>query len=461
MRELIVESGMITPPDEEAVRAQLDAILNSPQFKRSERHSRFLRFVCETTLKGEAFKLNEYLIAHAVFDRGEDYSSGEDSVVRRQAYSLRQKLQEYYANEGAKDPVRIELPVGRYVPTFSAVASVRPAPVPVPHSSSVERPPTSESPLAGESESLPVTVTPRIQKSTIRRVLWIGAAVVLAAGCFLAGRVTGPRPNRPTFDRALSEIWGSWLTDPQGAFICFSNPITTVVKPVDEPFPPDALPHPVKLSQEQADEFRNQLDLPRNGFIYLYPGIGHAKMGEALGSIAMTALLTRAGIPVRATQSRFLSWDDFRTKNLILLGHDEANRWLDPILSKLPLRLARGGVEKPRRVINTRPRDGELAEYWPDHAKTSKGRPEDYALVSMISGIDDRHRLLLINGVNTEGTQVAEEFLTDTVSMRRLLAMLQHNAPGHTGPWRFQMLLHAEVRDNVPTRVNIVIVRVL
>lgn len=451
---------MVTPPDEEAVRAELDAILNSSQFKRSERHSRFLRFVCETALKGEALKLNEYLIAHAVFDRGEDYSSGEDSVVRRQAYSLRQKLQEYYTNEGARDPVRIDLPLGRYVPTFSTVASARQSPA-LETAPSIEpaSPPAAE--LAPVSETRPLPSTPRPETKALASAWWLGAAIVLAAVFFAIGRATAPRTNRPAFDRALTEIWGTWLTDPQGVFICFSNPITTVVKPVDAPFPADALPHPVKLNEQQADEFRQQVDLPRDGFIYLYPGIGHAKMGEALGSIAMTALLTRAGIPVRATQSRFLSWDDFRTKNLILLGHDEANRWLDPILSKLPLRLARGGVDRPRRVINSRPQAGELAEYWPNHAMTSKGRPEDYALVSMINGVDDRHRLLLINGVNTEGTEVAEEFLTDAVSMRRLLTMLQQSAPGHTDPWRFQMLLHAEVRDNVPTKVNIVIVRVL
>ena len=439
---------MTRPPDEEAVRAELDAILNSLQFKRSERNSKFLRFVCETTLNGEAFKLNEYLIAHAVFDRGQDYSSGEDSVVRRQAHSLRQKLQEYYAHEGATDHVRIELPLGRYVPTFSSVATAR-------------------EPLAAEPVAVPLApvAEPPSRPVGPQRDIFVPGLIVagllVAVSFFALGRATKPRTNQSAFDRAITEIWGAWLTDPQGVFICFSNPMTTVVKPVDAPFPPNAAPHPVRLTDEQANEFRKQLDLPPTGFIYLYPGIGHAKMGEALGSVPMTALLTRAGVPVRATQSRFLSWEDFRTRNLILLGHDEANRWLDPILGKLPLKLAPGRVDKPRRVINTRPRAGEQAEYWPNHAMTSTGRPEDYALVSMVNGIDDRHRLLLINGVNTEGTEIGEEFLTDTVSMRRLLTILQQNAPGHTGPWRFQMLLHADVRDNVPTKVEIVIVRVL
>src|SRR5690242_3749971 len=109
-------------PVAEEVRAELDAILASPSFKRSDRQSKFLRFVCEITLAGDGAKLNEILIAHQVFGRGVEYSPGEDSVVRRQAHSLRQKLQDYYNREGRNDPVHIELPVGRYVPAFTYVA---------------------------------------------------------------------------------------------------------------------------------------------------------------------------------------------------------------------------------------------------------------------------------------------------------------------------------------------------
>ena len=102
----------------ESVRAELDLLLGSAAFRKSERQSRFLRFICEMALAGEGAKLNEYLIAHEVFDRGVDYSPSEDSVVRRQAYSLRQKLQDYYLHEGRADAVRIDLPVGRYLPIF-------------------------------------------------------------------------------------------------------------------------------------------------------------------------------------------------------------------------------------------------------------------------------------------------------------------------------------------------------
>src|SRR5689334_6810560 len=69
----------------EDARSQVSVILASDSFRRSERQSHFLRFICDLTLAGEAAKINEYLLAHAVFGRGPDYSPGEDSVVRRQA----------------------------------------------------------------------------------------------------------------------------------------------------------------------------------------------------------------------------------------------------------------------------------------------------------------------------------------------------------------------------------------
>lgn len=92
MRPISIEPAAVPSPVADEIRTEISAVLGSGTFLRSERHSQFLRFVCETTLNGDGAKLNEYLIAHEVFGRGSGYSPGEDSVVRRQAHSLRQKL---------------------------------------------------------------------------------------------------------------------------------------------------------------------------------------------------------------------------------------------------------------------------------------------------------------------------------------------------------------------------------
>lgn len=53
-----------------------------------------------------------------VFGRPQSFDPQSDPIVRVQARRLRALLEEYYAGEGAESPVRIYLPVGRYVPEF-------------------------------------------------------------------------------------------------------------------------------------------------------------------------------------------------------------------------------------------------------------------------------------------------------------------------------------------------------
>ena len=425
----------------ELVKAELELILRSPGFIRSERHSRFLRFVCEATLNGEAALLNEYLIAHRVFERGADYSPGEDSVVRRQAYSLRQKLQEYYKEEGRNRAVQIEVPVGRYVPTFQfADLGAMPEPAAEPFRNPAPR----VAATAGVSWKWPAMAL-------------VIAAISASVGWFAATRTQ----HRPTLDPVFSQIWGPWLSFSDGSVICFSNALTAGIRRTDEPFPVGNLTQGIALSEQEAERIRQRFHLAAGGYFYINPALAHAKMGEALGSIPLTAMFTKAGVSVRATQSRYLNWQDFRNQNLILLGHDEANQWLDAILSRLPFRLARTTIDKPRRIVVTEPRTGERAEYYPDYSKGLDPPAEDFALISLLSGIDGHHGLALINGVNTEGTMMALEYMTEPTSLHSLETALRKANPQHSGPWHFQVILHSELRDGVPTAIELVSLREL
>ena len=55
-----------------------------------------------------------------VFDRGDAYDPRLDSIVRVEARRLRSKLDEYYTRSSANDAIRIDVPRGSYVATFSA-----------------------------------------------------------------------------------------------------------------------------------------------------------------------------------------------------------------------------------------------------------------------------------------------------------------------------------------------------
>jgi hypothetical protein len=426
-------------PERSEIQAELDRILASDAFRRAERHGRFLSFVCETTLKGNGSQINEYMIAHEVFGRGADYSPGEDSVVRRQAHAVRQKLQDYYAGPGKDDAVRIVLPVGRYVPAFvRAEADQETAPVEV---------------------AVPVREPGRAAWKRWQVVTAIAAGLLLISVGFVAGSMSGRAAG--LLDPALEELWSAWLHDAAGATFCFSNPMTAVVKHFNTPAADNTVPPRIMMRPEEAEHFRKWLHLPEGGFLYLSPAISQAKMGEAIGSVRLATMFAAQHMPVHTTQSRLLTWDDFRAGNLILLGHDEANRWLDHILAKLPMRLAATDGAKPRRILDPMAKPGEASEYRIQYSNQDDQPSQDFALISMLNGLDGKRQLLLVNGLNTEGTETALEFLSDPAGARTLLAALRRAAPEHRGPWVFQAVLRTEVRDKVPTRTDLIVVRVL
>ena len=102
----------------EAVRQELDKILQSSSLVRSKRLCRFLKFTVEAVLDGREQEIKERSIGTEVFERGEGFDPSADNIVRIEAARLRHKLREYYASEGESDPIRIEIPKGSYVPVF-------------------------------------------------------------------------------------------------------------------------------------------------------------------------------------------------------------------------------------------------------------------------------------------------------------------------------------------------------
>jgi tetratricopeptide (TPR) repeat protein len=121
-------AGEGSPPGVRAgeVRAELEKVLAADTLRDSEMLKRFLRYVVEQTLAGQADHLKEYRLGVDVFDREETFDPRLDPVVRMAAGRLRKKLQEYYESDGRQDRMRIEVPKGGYAASFvSAPASQR------------------------------------------------------------------------------------------------------------------------------------------------------------------------------------------------------------------------------------------------------------------------------------------------------------------------------------------------
>ena len=139
------------------IRAQLARLLATGAFVSSLRRSQLLRYLVERMLGGEGQGITEYAIGVDVFERPVSFDPRIESIVRNEAGRLRQKLKDYYAEQGRQDRVLIELPPRGYKPAFTFRQA--------------EAPPTPVHPT-GEVE---------VSRPSRPRGVWISALVVAAA----------------------------------------------------------------------------------------------------------------------------------------------------------------------------------------------------------------------------------------------------------------------------------------
>jgi hypothetical protein len=101
-----------------AVLRQLERLLKSAPFRNSRRYPNLLRYVVERTLKGHSDELKERNLGVAVFGRAHDFDPSVDPVVRTSAGEVRKRIAQYYQDPEHQGEVRIEIPLGSYVPNF-------------------------------------------------------------------------------------------------------------------------------------------------------------------------------------------------------------------------------------------------------------------------------------------------------------------------------------------------------
>ena len=154
----------------QAVEAELQRILESQRFLKSEGLREFLRFIVESALDGNSDQLKESVIAVEAFGRKPSFDPRLDAIVRVQAARLRTALSDFYDSEGATDELLIEVPKGGYAPFFSLRVAQSPEPAPEPL----------------RAAPLPEPEPPPLRRS--RRWLAVSLATVLIAA-LLAGLI--------------------------------------------------------------------------------------------------------------------------------------------------------------------------------------------------------------------------------------------------------------------------------
>lgn len=447
---------------------QLERLLQCRALQGSETLRAFLRFVSLKAIEGQEHELKEYVIATEVFRRGGDYDSRVDSVVRVQAGRLRTKLQEYYSDEGRHDRVVIELPKGNYTPVFSYSPSAMAA--------NGVKANGEQAAAAGSTNDVATdAAAERESQWQLKTVAYGLAALTLIFGTLAfkyRAELTGKQSVSVTaapaasaleaVDRqAVAPLWGELWRSPEPILIVFSNTLfqgTTekgmkLLKSLDAPAGSPGSP---VLAQQMVAEAG---DVP---LVDHYTGIG-----EVVGMHFLADFFARAGHASRVKRSLLLNWDDTKTENIVVLGSPAENFFLRDLPNKQDFIFRTLKDERQQQtfgIINTKPQAGEQRVYVAKQEGRSRSQiTEDYAVVSLLQGLSEKNRLLILAGITTYGTQAAAEYVTNPQYIKDLIQRLNIAPAGEPPrlPANYQVLLRVKVNGGVPIQISYVTHHVL
>jgi hypothetical protein len=173
-----------TKPEEEW--QELQAVLQSGILDKAPNLKHFLEYVAQQYFSGNTEPVKEYSIAVQALHRLEQFDPQSDTIVRVTAHTLRKKLEQYYATEGADHPIQIRLPSGKYVLQFEHREQV-----PLPAADAAEVPPLPEQFV----QAPPIAAPPA--KSIWRYWAIPGIAGLLLLGGYFLHYQRDSSPSRP------------------------------------------------------------------------------------------------------------------------------------------------------------------------------------------------------------------------------------------------------------------------
>jgi hypothetical protein len=393
---------------EEAVREELSRVLSCHEFRLSKRSQDFVRYVVEHTLSGREDMLKERTIGIEVFGRSTSYEPSDDATVRVKAGDVRKRLGLYYAEEGARNPVRIELPPGTYVPEFRWAETKPDAPDALAQIQQVAAP----SHLAAVA---PIPVKPR----SLRRLSIIAGpvliAIAVAAGLWMRSR---PAPT------ALDQFWAPVLKGASPVSLCVAFvPVYGLNGGLNG--------DPVKVRPTRADDFVLLTDQFVGG-------------GDLVASSRISAMLARMQHPYQLRIGSDVSFQDLRAAPAILVGYSYT-RWKE-ISSQL-----RFFIETSREPVGITD-NGKLTELTLPNLPADRRTNEDYAIVSRVFHPDTHAMLVELAGITQYGTEAAADLVTNS----DLMAEALHGAPIDWPNRNLQLVLHVKVISGTASSPKVV-----
>jgi hypothetical protein len=401
---------------------QIDRLIKSHSLHSSESLCKLLRYLAEHSLDHPGVALKEYQIATEVLGRPAGFDPQSDSTVRVQAGRLRVKLTEYYSHEGIDDLVVVEIPKGSYALTFHqrpGKAGAQPAPALI-LEPGLKTEPTPSSQRAWEIAVAVLSIV-------------LAAALSLCVYLFLQRSRAQAGTGQPV-PQSFQIFWSRFLSGSEQPWVIFSNG-SFVGRP------------------ETGMRYFNPSSDARAFILDHYTGVG-----EVLAIHQLDRVFDLLNHPIRVKRGALFSLDDAKNNDLIFVGSPSENLTLLDLPGTKEFvfrRLDSGPRKGDLAVVNIHPLPGEPSVY----VATPANQPttEDYAIVSLLPGLDPSHWILILAGNSTFGTQAAVEFVCREDSVKDLLQRLKVSKAAELVP--FEALLHVKIVHGVPVLTELVSVR--
>jgi hypothetical protein len=381
-------------------------IASTPPFLRSAFLTNFLLYVCDRKLRGRESEISEHQIGIQALGRPPSYHPGEDNIVRNYARILRKRLEEYFQEEGANEPIRIVIPRGQYIPVFEANVQAQTPPA--------------------------ATVPHRLNRISI------AAALLLLCLCATAGWMYWSHPPMANlYDLFWREV--------------FDSRRTTYIVAADSGFAmlQDMTGQEVHLNeyvQGDLDKQFSTFKAPDRGNGEQFPANRFADYTSVADLNAVAGLLrlpqsSAATVVVR--YARDMRMDDVKQSNVVLLGGPHANPWVElfePASAfRMTFNLYRNGTHLDQRsIVNKHPRQGEQ----PMYRNIADADPRlTYTILSFLPSVDGVGHALLIQGQNMAGTRAGADFV---LNQRALTPILKKARTRNGDIGRFEVVLETQ-----------------
>ena len=372
-------------------------VVSGPHFVHSPLLSKFLLFVVAETLGGRASEITEHQIGVQVFDRPADYRTFEDNIVRSYARLLRKRLAEHFANQGKTEPVRIEIPLGGYVPVF----------IPASESRQTEETETETDEANGTPQ--PQLVSAHLAKRGVHfRSKWqvITLGVVLAAvySAAIIGLTWHTATRVRTIRKAQTPAHRLWA-------VLFGGPANCYIIPSDAGFNllEDLSHRPVPLAEYIGGSYQNA---PLQGIDT--HSAQDLRTQELTPFVDLEIAAELAHLPEESRQRVFVRFprdlllDDLKNANAIIIGSVSSNPWAAIAESHANFRIVDRPAMQSATILNLKPLPGEAASY---ESHWNEPAHETFALIGFLPNLSGNGHLLVLEGLDVAGTQAAAEML--------------------------------------------------